>query len=511
MKFYQLKERLIAYQPELRLSAPDLELLSIQIGPPNGPPEIDTLYLLTEADTNILHTLLSQPCNLLLCNLPTDNDYSGPANLLLLASVPDVELIFRLLQKQFCIEQRLSFLARSLIQTLSKGGSLQQIVDEAFRLLHNPISVFDMGFKLIAAGMEASLLDPQSQKVMQQRYLAPEDMKAINYDHIHQRVLKSTEPILVRNPYYKGDRIISRLSLGSKNVGHVVMTDHMRPFNDEDYQAMSIVRDIICQKLQQDEFIRNSRGFHYEYLITDLLDGKVSLGHELRDRLSYVDLQFEELIYVAVIEMARSTNVLNPVFLRDQLETLLPGSRTVLYNGQIVIVITRNSEAALDTEERKCFRNYCIKTGLYCGLSNPFFSVAELPDFYRQALRGLELGLAMLKDAKPSLYFYQDYAVAHLCGVFCQKESPLIFCHPGVRMLIEYDRKNNTQLLETLRCFLLNERNVSLSAQKMYLHRNTLMARLKKINAVAPMDLDDIDERQYVMASLLVSSRPYIR
>jgi len=502
LQYHQLVSALSALEPIPVLPVPNIELLSVEIGAPEGPPSPEILCLLSPDDP-ALPGLLNQACSLLVCG-PLSLPDPCRANLLCLPVPADPVSLFPRMRELFLTEQRLDSYARRLLSLLSGGGSLQRIVEEASRQLNAPLCVFDAGFKMIAAYQEFSSPDPRSQQLMSQGYMAPEDMKAINHAQIHQRVLKSSEPILIENPYYEGKRIISRLNLGSKNVGHVVMTDFARPFADSDYKAMAILRDIIVQRLQQDEFIRNSRGFHYEYLITDLLDGKVALGKQLEDRLAYVDLHFEDLIYITVAELARSTVVVNPTFLRDQLETLLPGSRTILYNGQVVTITTRRHTAPVSEAELEQVRTYCEKSGIYCGMSNPFRSVAELPQFYKQALRALELGLDLRQDDIPSLYVYRDHACEHLVNHFREMENPRIYCHPAIRELMLHDEEKGADLTATLYHYLRCERNVSLTADTMYLHRNTLMHRLKRIAEIVSLSLDDPEERQYLLLSLLV-------
>lgn len=500
MNFYALMERLKLYGPELSIHNTETELLSAELGVPVGDPEADVLYVVS-ADDEAVPALLGTRGNFLLCG---GRGSSDSANLLLLSEYRQPDQIFRMLQPLFMVEQRLASYAMRLLAVLSAGGSLQRIVEEAAQILNNEISVFDAGFRIVAAVQAPVLQDPHSQQLMEQRYMTPDDMKAINFDNIHERVLKSPEPILIHNPYYQGERIVSRINLGGKNVGHLVMTDAIRPLLDSDFRAVAILRDVIAQRLQQDELNRNSRGYRYEYLITDLLDGKVAQGKQLEDRLAYADLRFEALLYVTVAELARSAGVVNPTFVRDQLEAVLPGSRTILYNGQVVVITTRREGNPIGREELERLRDCCVKTDLYCGMSNSFSGVAELPCFYRQARKTLELGTGTQDRGKPSLYVYRDYAVEHLAEQFRQTELPEIYCHPAVRTLLRYDEKTGSSLTATLHEYLLCERNISQTAQRMYLHRNTLMNRLNRIEKVAPMDLDDPKERQYLLASLLV-------
>lgn len=67
------------------------------------------------------------------------------------------------------------------------------------------------------------------------------------------------------------------------------------------------------------------------------------------------------------------------------------------------------------------------------------------------------------------------------------------------RIIAGYDLKNFARIFEdeatmsTVRSFFKNGMNVSQTARKLYMHRNTLIYRLKKIQNVTGLDLRDFD------------------
>ena len=74
-------------------------------------------------------------------------------------------------------------------------------------------------------------------------------------------------------------------------------------------------------------------------------------------------------------------------------------------------------------------------------------------------------------------------------------------CHPGVVQLYVYDLKNKTNLLETLKTYLECGENAVQTAQNLYIHRNTLYQRLKKINGIIHTNLDNANIRLFIMMS----------
>jgi DNA-binding PucR family transcriptional regulator len=59
--------------------------------------------------------------------------------------------------------------------------------------------------------------------------------------------------------------------------------------------------------------------------------------------------------------------------------------------------------------------------------------------------------------------------------------------HKGVGV----DRQSSTSYVETLSCFLDNNQNISKTAAALYVHRSTLIERLKRIKRDLGLDLDD--------------------
>lgn len=65
------------------------------------------------------------------------------------------------------------------------------------------------------------------------------------------------------------------------------------------------------------------------------------------------------------------------------------------------------------------------------------------------------------------------------------------------KLISGYDIKNFARLFEdaetmaTVNCFLKNGMNVSETARKLYMHRNTLIYRLKRIKKITGLDLRD--------------------
>lgn len=75
-----------------------------------------------------------------------------------------------------------------------------------------------------------------------------------------------------------------------------------------------------------------------------------------------------------------------------------------------------------------------------------------------------------------------------------------------MKKLYCYDKEQNTNYCEILYTYLISERNITKAAEILYMHRNTVIYKLKKIKTLVDVNLDDYLERQHIILSYEVLS-----
>ena len=88
---------------------------------------------------------------------------------------------------------------------------------------------------------------------------------------------------------------------------------------------------------------------------------------------------------------------------------------------------------------------------------------------------------------------YTDKQEYHLLSTL--PESYLLkLCEDTINPLIEFDKNNNGNLIETLKIYYLSKFNSTDTAKKLFLHRNTLIHRLDKIRELLHDDFTNSDK-----------------
>ncbi len=75
------------------------------------------------------------------------------------------------------------------------------------------------------------------------------------------------------------------------------------------------------------------------------------------------------------------------------------------------------------------------------------------------------------------------------------KEEVLAYCFQKIQPLEEADRVTGSEYVKTLKCYLECGNDLLHAAEKMYIHRNTMINRMKKINTLLNTNVNEVEVR----------------
>jgi len=188
--------------------------------------------------------------------------------------------------------------------------------------------------------------------------------------------------------------------------------------------------------------------------------------------------------------------------LHSDLFRCFPGSYILLgKQEQCVVLNLTKTELPLGSVRHKLAsicRDYC----LYVGISSPAVGIRELPAAYCQA--GAALDQAFRLRSEKWILWFSECALEHMVRSLPAPLTPEHLVAPELRTLMDHDREKGTQYFETLREYLLHERDIPRTSQALIIHRTTLLYRLEKIRTLIRTDLEDPWQRLYLILSLWI-------
>lgn len=220
------------------------------------------------------------------------------------------------------------------------------------------------------------------------------------------------------------------------------------------------------------------------------------LGHDLAEPrdllvLDVADAQRGELVGAPGAH-DRQRRYLDVV--RERLAVRAPRSLAVLHAGSIVVLVGANRAAELDLRELAGQLQTAI--GEIAGAGQVTVAIADRchrPDdhspAFRMARESIEL---MLKLGRGGAVFATNELGPYGLLLRASSRDDLeAFAGRTLRPLIEHDRGHGSDLLRTLRVYLEEDRVQRRAAARCFVHVNTIVYRVRRIEELLGADLDD--------------------
>jgi len=106
--------------------------------------------------------------------------------------------------------------------------------------------------------------------------------------------------------------------------------------------------------------------------------------------------------------------------------------------------------------------------------------------------------------SKKNVIYYEDLGIFQLFQDI--NDDGMKFITNIVKPLIEYDKKKDSNLLETLEAYFKYNGNIKQISQKLYIHYNTALYRVEQIQKLLNVDLNNPDDRLNVEIALKLSN-----
>lgn len=453
--------------------------------------EPDCLYIGTMDQFRELNTENCPPNFLCIQSDPIylEGEKNLKTNLILLNTTSNLPEIFNKLQQIFFDHQRYLQFSAKLMNALVLGKGIEQLLEIGYEFLENPMLINDTSFKLIAHIEKKEIDDPFWNDIVQNGYLSAEIINNFKTNKLLERLYKSTYPIYGLWEHSKFKRLITNILVRNKIVGQLLILEYEKPVLESEFQLITLLTNVISTEMQKNKLFFNTRQAAYEFFIADLLEGTIKEREIIKERETHLDLHLKEFLYTVVIDYSLQNNQNTPISnLISIIESIIYGSKSIIFNNHIVMIISRRIGKPLLKDELDKLEEFLDKNNMTAGYSRCFDSLSDLKKNYERSVKALKIGKEKIK--LKNIFAYDDIVIYHLLDVYSNEELKE-FCHPSIFELIEFDRQHNTNYLLSLYSLISNAKGKIASANSLHIHRNTLSYRLSKIREIIDIDLNN--------------------
>lgn len=134
-----------------------------------------------------------------------------------------------------------------------------------------------------------------------------------------------------------------------------------------------------------------------------------------------------------------------------------------------------------------------------CCMGLKFCDYRNIPTHYYFTVNGIRLF-----SPESRIQYFKSVIMQHLTAGINSVLPLKALCHYAATLVSRYDKENGTELLLTLETYLINNRSLIESANRLFVHKSTISYRLKCIEHIVPINYDDPDERFEILISCIV-------
>lgn len=373
---------------------------------------------------------------------------------------------------------------------------LQQMVDQTFEVLHNPIFVYNITGRILAMSKQ---LGPETSEhwadLLHFGYIPDDFMQMMKKEMNLSKVFLDREPTFHREnlPDGSGGFLHCGLFMENTRVAQFVVTER---FGLLSMGAKHLVRVLI--DVMNLHFAINAERYrptrNMDILLADLLEEKPESAEQLELLLLNSGWHLDDpMVMLAIAEDA----VAEPVFLsrvKNAVSQALPYSIAIIRRRKILVLMNcrfhGGQEAVL--QELRAFKN-----DFYSGTSRIFQGYENIYAHYMQAITALRYGtMEGIRTVN-----IDECAVWAIYQILTRTAWVSSLVHPAVLTLARYDNENDTQLLKSLYIYLRTGGNTAAAAQELFVHRNSMRYRIDRIIELTGLDLTDSRTCEHLVLS----------
>lgn len=384
-----------------------------------------------------------------------------------------------------------------LSQGALSGQSIVSLINSAATLLGNALILVSTDSKVLAHSTNYEIMDPLWKDNVNKGHYSEEFRQLVRANKdISQWGKQDGETKIISLSKDVQKKLVARIIKDGHLVGSLIMIEHHSKISISHTKQLPLVGKILF-----DSFLDNAGSTDdpfYTNILYSLLDQS-----DTADTLELITMTKATFPEEMVVIVARFIRKMENRYLKRsisiELERIFPTGHPVQYKSYIAILVP-----SISVQQKEELKNLADKESISLGISWPFSDIFQFKRHFNQ-------GVTCIKQAQhfgqnKDVFEYTDFSFYDLLYNYTGKLPLENYCHPELKKLKEYDRENNTEFYTTLRIYLENNKSLSATAKAMFVHRNSMVYRINRINQLLMLNLDDIKVVQSLMDSFRIDT-----
>ena len=391
---------------------------------------------------------------------------------------------------------------------IANGKKIQDLLDISESIIINPFVVWNPSFEIIAYSKNIPIPRPQMQKILQEGRFSSDDIELVTrmgYLKDSDKYEKLTMcyppnwmdcPFALRVYTEEQSTVVSMVNYFLYSQPTVSQLELLNKF---DSKMNTYVKNLLQTGVRRKSLI-------YEPILIDLIEGRLLDHDEIADRLKAIRIPFKGMYRMYQIKFEKYTSSLDH-FTRLRFKSIFPTGKIIHYRNSL-IVLNKEDDLHNKPSSEEYVRSNLDKLLEVCsawaGVSDIVPDLSNIRSTYLQTEAALRIG-SLLGDTY-RIWNFSDTSFFDMVNFYTTQSgisANQLYYRP-LEMLIAKDRATGNNNLQLLDAYLNFDRNITLTAKYLNLHRNSVIYRVERIEEMLGGSLDDPDLRFKLLVSLKV-------
>lgn len=403
----------------------------------------------------------------------------------------------RLINDQYSLYKQSLDIHRTLTRLVLAGGSLQNVAAELCTLLNRPVEIDDISFTVLAAAPASGVgVDQSRRDAVQSGQSSPALLDHLRRSGVLSRVRARLAPERIdvtpetRELGMTMARMLAPIVVARVIYGYVWIIAGDRDLEPLDVHAIEHAATVAALIIFRDQSAHQAEERTEQRLLNQLLAKAPRIDSALRESASRFRLRLDAPHVVLVADPAGNDHRTLETIARQAARHL--GLPTVVGDraGRVVILLEcARAEAADDFARRLVEVTRPMEMPVQIGASAVRADISGLALAYEQALEALTLG-PILDPNRRHIHF-DELGILHWLQALPPETHVENLYVRHIQRLEENDTARGGELVRTLEMYLGSDGNNVRAAERLFVHRHTLTYRLRRIEALCGLDLND--------------------
>lgn len=369
------------------------------------------------------------------------------------------------------------------------SGGIQTIIDAAYDVIQLPIVVVDTSYRVLGIKIDENLTDNIWSYFSDKKALPDQIVWSFFKNKYIESVCNSFKPVYLNWGDLDVPTISGAIRVNGTIRAYIGVLCPTSIFKEDLIDSINIVTNGLAIDMANHKNEHTQNNSLLEILIRDLLTGVFTNEKQLENWKNNFKSIFKKDYVLAAISLPSNGGFGLLQYFSTIIVSKYSNVLSTIFSDTLFLLFYNINTESRVSEITKSIGEKLSSFNTHYSISKRFSNILDAPNYRFQVEKALELGT--LFHPEELVYYYGDYVIPTIFSYSLKEMNSINYTHPIIHELEDFDQKNNTDYYTTLETYMLCIGNSRSVAEKLHIHRNTLLYRLNKISELTDLNFDD--------------------